>query len=160
MTLKSPLDEMLRRAHIYLAQGNRPAIVSPVHYNAAGIYYEQNDPVVLPEWRGSGLAVALYSSLGRFSMRDQNLREYKKTDWPSYLVSHCRSVREFESAYLCIDVKAANEAELFFDASIQPRGEPDISLHTTINAHAPDEQTERQLVRLFDVASKWDVNLR
>jgi len=152
---------MLRRAHIYLAEGNRPAVVSPVHYNAEGIYYEQNDPIVLPEWRSSrGLAAALDAALRRFSLRDQNLREHKKTDWPSHLVSQCHSVREFENTYLRIDVQAVNDAELFFNASVQPRGEPDIFLHTTINTHAPHEKTERQLVRLFDVASKWEVNLR
>jgi hypothetical protein len=64
-------------------------------------------------------------------------------------------VREFESTYLRIEIQAVNEAELLFDASVQPRDEPDISLHTTINANVPDE-TERRLVRLFDAASKWD----
>ena len=65
-------------------------------------------------------------------MRDQNLREHKKTDWPSFLASHCRSVQEFESTYLCIAVQALNDAELFYDANVQPRGEPDMSLHVTI----------------------------
>jgi hypothetical protein len=152
---------MLRRAHIYLAQANRPAIVSAMHYNAAGIYYEQEGPLLLPEWRDRpGLAAALRSSLGRFSMRDQNLRDRKKTDWPSYVASHCRSVREFETAFLCVGVQTLNEAELFYNASVQPHGELDIGLHVTLNRHGPDEEMERQLVRLFDVASGWDVNPR
>ena len=149
---------MLRRAHIYFAQGGRPAIVSAMHCNAAGILYEQQEPLVLPRWREDrGLAVALRSSLQRFSMRDENLRGYKKTDWPSYLASHCHSVREFEHAYLCIAVQALNEAELFYDASVQPYGEAEISLHVVINAHEPNEEVERRLVRLFDAASGWDL---
>jgi hypothetical protein len=152
---------VLRRAHLYLAQADRPAILPAMHYNAAGIYYEQEDPLLLPEWRDRpGLAAALHSSLGRFSMRDQNLRDRQKTEWPSYVASHCRSVREFETAFLCIGVGATNEAELFYDASIQPHGELDISLHVTLNRHGPDEEIERQLVRLFDVASGWDVSAR
>src|SRR5215472_4855883 len=48
---------MLRRTHLYFAQGNKAAIVSPVHDDPMGICCEQNDPVVLPEWRGRfGLA--------------------------------------------------------------------------------------------------------
>jgi len=96
-------NPMIPRAHGYLAEADRPAIVSPLYYNAAGIYYEQNAPIVLPKWRECGaLGATLHSALQHFSMRDQNLRESKKTEWPSYLASHCRSVREFESTYLCI----------------------------------------------------------
>jgi hypothetical protein len=147
---------MLRLAHIYLADADRPAIVSAMYYNAAGIYYEQGNPLLLMEWRERpGLAAALRSSLGRFSMRDQNLRDRKKTDWPSYVASRSRSVREFESEFLCISVRAVNEAELFYDARVQPLGEPDISLHVTLNRHGADEEIDRQLVKLFNVSSEW-----
>lgn len=152
---------MLRRAHIYLANADRAAIVSAMYYNAAGIYYEQEDSLLVSQWRERpGLAAALLSSLGRFSVRDRNLRELKKTDWPSFLASHCRSVREFESTYLCIAVRALNDAELVYDANVQPLGEADISLHLTINPRGPVEDIERRLVRLFDEASVWAVNLR
>jgi len=129
-----------------------------MHHNAAGIYYEQDDPLLVPGWRDRpGLAEALRSSLARFSMRDGNLRERTKTDWPSFLASHCRSVREFETAFVCIGVQTLNEAELFYDASVQPHGELDISLHVTLNRNGPDGEIERKLVRLVDVATGWDV---
>jgi hypothetical protein len=51
-----------------------------------------------------------------------------------------------------------NEAELFYDASVQPHGELDISLHVTLSRYGRDGEIERQLVRLVDVASGWDVN--
>ena len=131
---------------------------SAMHYNAAGIYYEQDNPVLVPGWRDQhGLAEALRSSLARFSMRDENLRDRKKTDWPSYSASHCRSVREFETTFLCIGVQTLNEAEFSYDASVQPHGELDISLHVTINRYGPEGEIERQLVRLVDAASAWDV---
>ena len=145
----------LRCARIYLAE-NRPAIVAAMHFNSAGIYYEQDDPSVIESWRdGLALAGSLRSSLARFSLREENLRDMKKTDWPSYLASRCRSVREFESLYLCIQVMALNEAELFYDAHSQPRGENDITLHITINRHAPDVEIGRQLLKLFDACRRW-----
>lgn len=53
-------------------------------------------------------------------------------------------------------VQAVNAAELFLDASVQPRGgEPDISLHITINAHASDGKKAQQLVKLFDPATRF-----
>ena len=117
----------LRCARIFLAE-NRQAIVAAMHFNSAGIYYEQDDPSVIESWRdGLALAGSLRSSLARLSLREENLRD--KTDWSSYRASRCRSVREFESLYLCIQVMALNEAELFYDAHSQPCGENDITLH-------------------------------
>jgi hypothetical protein len=129
-----------------------------MHCNAAGVYYEQDDPLLVPGWRDRpGLAEALRSSLARFSTLEENLRDRKKTDWPSYVASHCRSVREFETVFLCIGIQTLNEAELFYDASVQPHGELDISLHVTLSRYGRDGEIERQLVRLVDVASGWDV---
>jgi hypothetical protein len=58
---------------------------------------------------------------------------------------------------VCIGVQTLNEAELFYDASVQPHGELDISLHVTLNRNGPDGEIERKLVRLVDVATGWDV---
>jgi hypothetical protein len=145
----------LRCAQVYLA-ANRPSIVAAMHFNSAGIYYEQGEPSVTDSWRdGLALAASLRSSLERFSFRDANLRDAKKTDWPSYRASRCHSVKEFESLYLRVHVRALNEAELFYDAYAQPPGENDITLHVTLNRYGPDAEIGRQLVKLFDVCRRW-----
>jgi len=127
-----------------------------MHFNSAGIYYEQDDPSVLTSWHDSAaLAGALRSSLERFSFREANLRDRAKMDWPSYRASRCRSVREFESLYICIHVRALNEAELFYDAKSQPPGENDITLHVTIGRYVPDEEIGRRLLKLFNACRRW-----
>ena len=145
----------LRCAQVYLAE-NKVGIVTAMHFNSAGICYEQGAPSVLDSWRnGLALAASLRSSLERFSFREANLRDTKKTDWPSYRASRCRSVREFENLYLCIHVRVLNEAELFYDAYAEPPGESDITLHVTLNRYAPDGEISRQLLKLFDVCRRW-----
>jgi hypothetical protein len=63
------------------------ALFVDMHYNAAGIYYEQEAPAVLTDWRGRiVLAKAVHASLERFSFRESNLRNQKETDWPSYIL--------------------------------------------------------------------------
>jgi hypothetical protein len=57
--------------------------------------------------------------------------------------------------YLCIQVRALNDAELFYDAHAQPEGESDIALHVTINRYASDEEVGRQLLRLYDSCRRW-----
>jgi hypothetical protein len=146
---------MLKEARIYLADDTKPAIVAAIHHNAAGIYYEQDEAVVVADWREVlPLVAALRSALERFSFRDRNLRDSKLSEWPAYRVSGCRSVKEFQSSYFCISVRAANESELCYIAEAHPLDEREISLCVTINRHGDDE-AGRTLFRLYDACSRW-----
>lgn len=137
------------------------AIVAAQHYNAAGIYYEQEDPVIVSPWRDEeALSDVLRKALARFSFKDRDLREGKLTDWPSYRASKCRSVRDFESSYSRVSVTPLNHAKLFYRATIQPPGEPQIRLEVFLNPYGSDtEAFALPLVRLFDASSKWDLML-
>jgi hypothetical protein len=144
----------LRRAHLYLAE-NKPAIAAPVHVNSAGIYYEQENPLMDESSDWSALCASLRLSINRFSFREANLRDTKKADWPAFRASGCRSVRQFEDLYLRIDVVSVNEAELFYLASCQPRGEKDIKLQVTLNRYGKDEEVDRLLRKLFKASLGW-----
>jgi hypothetical protein len=147
---------MLRRAHIYLGATAKDAIVAALHHNSAGISFEQDGPAVIANWRQApGLGAALRFALERFSLQERSLRDFKKTEWPSYRASSARSVREFEAAYICVCVQALNEAELFYDARAYPRGEEDIALHVTLDRYGPDEEIDRKIVRLFNACVDW-----
>lgn len=149
---------MLRSARIYVGATVKDAIVAALHYNKAGIFFEQDDPEVVADWRnGPGLAVALRSALTRCSLQERNLRDQKKTEWPSYRASNSRSLRVFEATYLCISVRALNEAEFFYDAEAYPHGEEDIALHVTLNRHGPDKEIDRKLLKLFKASVDWVV---
>ena len=148
----------LRLAHLYLAE-NKPAIIAAMHFNSAGIYYEQADPFVDETGGWDGLVASLRSALDRFSFQEANLRDGKKTDWPSYRASGCRSVRQFEELYLCIPVRTLNDAELFYDASCQPRGESDITLHVMLNRYGKDDVIDKLLRRLFKESLRWVSNI-
>jgi hypothetical protein len=143
-----------RMAFIYAAEG-KPTIVAPLYFNSAGIYYEQDAPAVVANDSWDVVVPHLREALAGFVFRDANLREGCLTDWPSYRVSGERSVRRFQHNYLCIQVRAVNEAELFYDASSKPPGEPDIVLHVTLNPHGPDEEIGRLLAKLFSRCLCW-----
>jgi hypothetical protein len=146
---------MLKEAHIYLAEDTKPAIVAAMHHNRDGIRYEQDEAVVVPDWRASGTLVpALRSALQRFSFLDRNLRDSKLSEWGAYRASRCRSVREFQSSYFCISVRPANEAELFYIAEARPLDEDEITLSVTASRH-DDEDIGRRILRLYDVCSRW-----
>lgn len=151
------MQSPLRYAHVYLSE-SRPAIVAPMHFNSAGIYYEQEEVFVDDSVGWCALSALLRSALDRYSFREANLREGKKTDWPSYKASHCRSVRQFEELYLRIAICAVNNAELFYDASCQPRCENDISLHIMLNPYAKGNEMDNLLKKLFKASLRWVPN--
>jgi hypothetical protein len=96
-----------------------------------------------------------------FTVRDRNLRDSKLTDSPAYRASGCRSVRQFKSLYLLIAIRRFNEPGRSYDASAQPRGEDDITLHATFNIlHSTldpfaNEEIGRKILKLFSACSKW-----
>jgi len=147
---------MLPYSSIYLGAG-KPAIVAASRFNTPGIGYEQDNPIVVPDWEhGETLAIALRSSLQRFCFQERNLRDAKTTDWPSFVASRLRSVADFDRTYCRIHVQAFNAAQVSWDAYAVPAGESEISLHVTLNlASGSDEQTGQKLVRLFRACSVW-----
>jgi hypothetical protein len=144
----------LRSAHIYAAEG-KPVIVAPLHFNSAGIRYEQDDPIVVENGSWEAVVPHLRDSLRRFSFRESNVHGQKLTDWPSFRASGMRSVREFQNCYLCIQIMAVNDAELFYDAGSQPHGESDITLQVTLNPYGHDEEIGRLLGKLFQSCLRW-----
>jgi hypothetical protein len=143
-------------AYVYVAEG-RPTIISALHYNSDGLYYEQEDTLALPIATEDGLASALREALRRYSLRDQNLRGRKSTDWPAYRASGMKSLRSFEDTYLQIQVRALNEAEQLFEASAKARGESDVGLNVLLNPLGADEEIRRLLRRLGDACLRWSL---
>ena len=109
----------------------------------------------MPQRQAPALGIALRFALERFSLQERNLRDFRKTEWPSYRASSSRSVREFEATFICIIVQALNESELFYDAFAHPIGEEDIALHVTLNRYGADEEIDRKILKLFNACVDW-----
>ena len=149
---------MVRAARIYVAEPAKPAIVAALYRTLHGVWTEQQSPEVLPDWREpERLAAAARRAIERFSMKDVDLRHKKLTDWPSFRASRFRTVHAFQSTYNSIWLQSLNEAELFYDASMEPWDEPDIVMHVTINRGAADAEMGRKLLKLVDACDAWKV---
>ncbi len=144
-----------REARIYLPREKGSAIVAPVYFNMCSLNYEQENPIVVAEWRDPiALVSAFRTAIERFTFLDRNLREVKLSDWPAYRASGCRSVRQFEGNQF-VYIKAVNEAALFYEARTKPDGEEEIELRIVLNRYGPDVELGQKILRLFDVCSKW-----
>jgi hypothetical protein len=150
------MSSPLRSVQIYAAERGS-TIIAPMHFNSAGIRYEQEGMFLAESGSWDAVVPTLRNALEKFSFREANLRDQRLTDWASYRASGLRSVRQFRREYLCIQIIAVNQAELFYDASCQPHGESEITLHVTLNPYAADKEIARQLDRLFRACLRWPI---
>jgi hypothetical protein len=143
-----------RSAHIYAAE-HKSTINAPMHFNSSGILYEEQNPLLSGSGNWIAAALNLRAALESSSFCEAILRDHRLSDWASFQVSGLRSGREFQRTYLCITVRALNDAELLYDARCQPHGEEDITLHVTVNPYTNDEEIARQLEKLFRACLRW-----
>jgi hypothetical protein len=149
---------MKRSARVFFAKG-KPTIVVAMHVNAAGLYYEQEKPIVLAAREDRvALGAAVRECVQRFTLKDMNLRPRKAKDWPAFRASKCRSVREFEYQYSGMEIEKFNDSEhiALYDAWMLPFRESEIRFHSTLNLLAiNDEETGRRLISLFEACQRW-----
>src|SRR5215469_14949739 len=131
----------LKNARIFAAAG-KPTIVAPMYFHSSADY-EQENPLVVDSGEWEEVVPRLRTALSMFKFREANLRGHRRTEWPAYRASKLRSIGQFEELYVCIHVRALNEAELFYDANCQPQGGHDISLQVTLNRYGDDEEIAR-----------------
>jgi hypothetical protein len=147
---------MIRGARLYFAETAKPAIVAATHRSTDGVWFEQESPELLPNWRDdpAALAAAMFRAIERFSTKNADFRTHKKTVWPAFRASKCRSVNAFELAYDRIFVCSLNDRELFFDAEMSPRGEDNIELHVILSKNPAEDG--RRLLRLLHACRRWE----
>ena len=149
---------MLRQAFIYLPNEDRPAILVPINHTGTFIV-EQSSPTLLSEWRDPvALAKGVRYVLQQFTPKQVEIGAGGRgsaREGSTFRASGCRTLREFESTYLCITIVAQHESELFFDAYARPHYEGEIELRTTLNPSGLDVEIGRKLLRLFDACEKW-----
>ena len=150
---------MLREVHIYLPHEQGPAIVAPMYGNMESLNYEQEEAITVAEWGDPRVfAAAFRVGIERFTCKDRKLEDFKRNDWPAFRASGCRSVQQFENAYHAIFAKALNKEELYYEARTRPEGELEIELRVLVNRYASDEEIGRKILRLFHVASMWNLH--
>lgn len=101
---------MERSARIFL--GPTDTIVVPMHRSAEGVDFEQSNPFVLPgSPTPTQVGEAFAKAFAAFSVVDASVPFTKRSDWPGFRASGCRSIKQFEDQYvalLCSSLNASN----------------------------------------------------
>ncbi len=146
------MANFVQYANVFLSRDRGSAIVARTR-NHGGLIVEVPDgPVRLelgddPAELGDATLTALRSCEAGGAV---NLRDAKKTDWPAFRASGCRSVAAFERTYVAYSVCGANASNIIYVATSQPFG-PDVSLTSSRSSGASADDAGAWLRELHDV---------
>jgi hypothetical protein len=147
---------VIPQATLYAPLGVGSLIAAAIYDNHESACYEQEDAVVVEQWRSCEvLGTAAREVLARFCRKDRNLYGSKLTDWPAFKASRLPSVKQFEASYLRIHVMAVNEAALIFEATAFPPEESEIALRVTFTKGNSNEEVGALLLRLVTSCIQW-----
>lgn len=143
-----PQPEAKRHAALYIDRVGKTAVVVTLHYGGkGGFLYEDSAPSVIersedPDSVGTAVLQALEKSEIRplISHRDK-----KRTDWPAFQSSGCRSVRQFEADFIRIHIHGANEANLIYAIEGSPEKDAELRVVTSASPLPPAKLGERCL---------------
>jgi hypothetical protein len=123
-----------------------------MHINRAGIYFEQAEVRFLTKPDAEQLGTAFREAYERFSVNDASLQGRNKTEWPAFLASRLRSVREFEKAYRSVQCYAVNPSNAVVRASVAHPARTNIEISTSFNPLLSFEVVGEHLLQVVAAA--------
>ena len=143
--------QLAKHISIYISDKHKQLIIAPVHYNDAGILYEQencftsNYPIDL-----NSLGIEAIHNLNLFSKEDRNLRDSKASDWPAFKHSKLKTIKAFEEDYICISVYGVNTSNLILEIKGLPFKNSDIGVNSIISFYADKEEIGKRILSVYD----------
>ena len=141
----------IRACRVYLSDTRQAALVAPM-FNHAGLFAERPGAVIEGPLReadqlGRSARIALEECVWQ---PEFNYRGRKRSDWPAFHQSGCRSMREFESDYASLLVCGANEANLTWEVRSAPVARFDIGTVGSVSAAVPDSDLGECLLAVWE----------
>ena len=128
--------------------GETVVIVAPLHTTPEGVLYEQEQPTVLSVDSRGDVGAAVKKAFAAFSTRAQDLRSAKKSDWPAFRASGCKSMMQFEAEFRRIHVQYLNASGALARAELVIPGDEDFAVSTAFNPRLADEEVGNRVLGL------------
>jgi hypothetical protein len=143
--------KLAKHCSVYISDKHEQIIIAPLLANKAGIIYEQENCRTMPKSAVfSELGTEIINSMNLFSIKDTNLTEAKRTDWPSYKHSKSKSVQTFEQEYINISVDSSNEYNLIIEIEASPYKNSELKIKSTLSFYEDKEEIGKRIMQVFE----------
>ena len=139
---------------IYISQLHNQVIICPRYINDAGLIYEQENCTLLKlPLDYSTLGDEVLRNLDLFSLKDKNLRDQKRTDWPAFKHSKLKSIKSFEEAFLAMNISGNNQSNIILSIEAPLSGHDDISIKSNISSSPLHKKAiGERIFKVFNIA--------
>jgi hypothetical protein len=147
---KGSNNNLTKSISVYISDGHKHLIIASMHQNGAGINYEQKDcftadyPIDSTEFGNE-----VIKNLNQYSVKDTNLRESKKTDWPAFKHSRSKSVTGFENEYINIFIRSANDSNLILTIEGRPFKTSELTINSSVSFHADKQELGQRINEVY-----------
>jgi hypothetical protein len=150
---EDPSTSRIRRhACVFISRDGGRTIVVTMHHNQDGVLCEDQTPIVLESPSDLVLGESAFAALKATSRIVLDLRNFKASDWPAYIASGERSIREFEKDFVAVHISAANEFNLIFEIEGFPENDAELRVTSVISNSATPAALGQRIRRVFAAA--------
>lgn len=131
----TPVQEYFRACTVYCRPDADQAVVAAV-YNHGGPTVEIPGGAALVRFADADvLHAAIHAALAACEYQENfNYSGRKKSDWPAYQASGCRTIRQFEAEFTPLHIRGVNEKNLSYEITTPAFGQFELRLSITVNA--------------------------
>lgn len=143
--------KLAKRVAVYISDKYEQIIIAPQYINKAGIIYEEEEcRVTINSISTIELGTAIIECMNLFSLKENNLRDSKLTDWPAFKHSKSKSVKAFEQEYIRISISSCNEYNLLIDIEGLPYKKSELKITSTISFHADKDKIGERIMKVYE----------
>jgi hypothetical protein len=147
-------QKLKKSVAIHISQLHKQVIICPRYINDAGIMYEQENCTLLNfPVDYATLGDEVLRNFNLFSLKDKNLRDQKRTDWPAFKCSKLKTVKSFEDTFLPMNIDGNNESNIILSIEAPLSGHDDITLNSNISSSPLNKKAiGERVIKVYNLA--------
>jgi hypothetical protein len=152
---KNTINRKLKKSvAIYISDSRGQIIIAPQYVNNAGIRYEQETCTVLNfPIDFLQLGEETLRNFSMFDLKDKNLRDQKRTDWPAFKYSKMKSVKSFEEAFKMVAISGNNESNIIISIETPIVADNDLNIRSWVSTTVSKEEIGKRIIKVYQKAN-------
>ena len=139
---------------IYISQLHSQIIICAMYINDAGIRYEQENCTLLNfSVDHTRLGDEVIRNFNQFSLKETNLRDEKKTDWPAFKCSKLKTVKSFKDTFLSMSILGNNESNTILCIEAPLSKYDDITVNSNVSYSLLNaKEIGERIIKVYKIA--------
>lgn len=162
MNLLDRLLKILRRKEkrkyisVYISEKWEQLIIAPRFEDERGVIFEQEKCLALDfPLDNAVLGRHMKECLDLYYYKNEVVNVNKKSDWPAYKTSKCKTIKAFEKEYIYINIEIIMRKNLYYTLEAYPNPNINhISVNTIVSFYCEDGELGKEVITVYKACKK------